>query len=582
MNYYSIAILNSPLNPLTYHSEDVLKRGERVFVSLHHRKDLLGVVVEQTDKPSFKTVAISSKTPFYHDTKQLKLAQFLSNYYFCSLGEAFGIMTPYSDEQEKESFEYESSCTIKLSSLQTDALAFIQKEQTTLLFGDTGSGKTEIYMKLFDEMLQKKKRALFLLPEISLTPQMQKRLQAQFGQSVVMWHSRLTKKQKEKALHSIYSGEAKIVAGARSALFLPLHDLGVIVVDEEHDDSYKSSARPRYHARDVAIYMGKLYNAKVVLGSATPTLSSYEKFPTFRLKGGHYKTKRTFVYEPSLEQITPFIIQELQTCLKNKEQALVFVPTRANFKYLMCEDCGEGFECSFCQVGMSIHRRYNALKCHYCGFTQPIPKVCPKCGADTLKSSRLGTVEAIEELQKALGKDVVIEQFDRDSITTQAKLKKILKRFNDKEIDILVGTQMLTKGHDYHDVTLAVVLGLDNMLGLSDYRARERALSTLIQIAGRSGRKKDAKVIVQSYHEEFFESYKEHFETFLEEEKEYRKELYPPYMRLARVLFAHKNGQKAKAQMEKMLTNLQQFQSLVQIVGYGECSVAKISGKYRF
>ena len=419
------------------------------------------------------------------------------------------------------------------------------------------------------------------MPEISLTPQMAKRLEEHFGESVVMWHSKLTKKQKEKALQKIYSGEASIVAGPRSALFLPVKDLGLIVVDEEHDESYKSSQRPRYNARDLAVYLGKLHGIPVVLGSATPTLSSYEKYPHIRLKGRHFESHRTFIYEHSVERLTPLIFQKLHERLEKKEQSIVFVPTRANFKYLQCADCGEGFECAFCNVGMSLHRNIRALKCHYCGFTQAIPKVCPKCGSEHLVSSRLGTAEVVEELREQFP-DAVIEQFDRDTITTQNKLKKVLERFNNNEIDILVGTQMLSKGHDYHDVTLAVVLGMDNMLGLPDYRARERALSSLIQIAGRSGRKRDAEVIVQSFNEEFFSTFVEDYDAFLEEEKFYREGLYPPYRRLARILFAHKNAQKAKEQMEMMVENLQRFSQTVQIVGKGECGIAKVAGKYRY
>ncbi|SFV60343.1 Helicase PriA essential for oriC/DnaA-independent DNA replication [hydrothermal vent metagenome] len=578
MNYYKVAILGSPLEPLTYHSSEMLKEGLIVELSLRGRRKKGVVLSRCTSAPDFQTESLYP-THYHLQKQQLRLGEFVASYYICSLGDALSIFTPFLSTIESKPPSLVTT-KISLTPKQQKALEFLKEHPTSLLFGDTGSGKTEIYMKLFEETIALQKRAIFLMPEISLTPQMAKRLEEHFGEAVVMWHSKLTKKQKEKALHKIYSGKASIIAGPRSALFLPVKDLGVIVVDEEHDESYKSSKRPRYNARDLAVYMGKLLDIPVILGSATPTLSSYEKYPHIRLKGRHFESHRSFIYEHSLERLTPLILQKLQERIEKKEQSIIFVPTRANFKYLQCAECGEGFECAFCNVGMSLHRNIGALKCHYCGFTQAIPKMCPKCGSNQLVSSRLGTAEVVQELKEHFPK-AVIEQFDRDTITTQTKLKKLLKRFNDNEIDILVGTQMLSKGHDYHDVTLAVILGMDNMLGLPDYRARERALASLIQIAGRSGRKRDAEVIIQSFNEEFFSTFVEDFDAFLEEEKFYREGLYPPYKRLARILFAHKNAQKAKEQMQKMVANLQRFEQ-VQIVGYGECAIAKVAGKYRY
>ena len=435
-------------------------------------------------------------------------------------------------------------------------------------------------MKYFEKILHDNKRAIFLMPEISLTPQMGIRLEEHFKKSVVMWHSKLTPKQKRVAQEKIYSGEAKIIAGPRSALFLPIKELGLIVVDEEHDDSYKSSSRPRYNARDIAIYMGKIHDIPVVLGSATPSLSSYVKFPHVRLKGGHFSANKEFIYEKSVETLTPLIYYHVEKVLQSKDQAIVFLPTRANFKYMICGDCGHNYECLFCSIGMSIHQKTHALKCHYCNYTQAIPQVCSECGSKNLTNSRLGTAEAVRVLQEHY-KEANIEQFDRDSITTSTKLKKALKRFNDKETDILVGTQMLSKGHDYHGVTLAVVLGMDNMLNMSDYRAREKALSSLIQISGRSGRLKDAKVLVQTFNEDFFAKYIGQYEQFLEDEISLRSALYPPYKKLCRVLFSHKNNITAQDAMNRVHDNLLQFRN-VEIVGFGKCAIERVANKWRF
>ncbi|WP_457747021.1 primosomal protein N' [Sulfurimonas sp.] len=583
MKYYRISLLASPLQPLTYYATAEIPIGTVVSVSLNSHKKR-GVVLQETQKPSFNTLKIETTEDKYFSKQQLELCKFIASYYFSSEGEALSLMVPFHsvNSSQTKSVESEDSFlkAIELSQKQSEALKFLKSHKISLLFGDTGSGKTEIYMKYFQEVMQKGKRALFLMPEISLTPQMTIRLEEHFQGSVVMWHSKLTPKKKKEALEKIYNGGAKIIAGPRSALFLPIADLGLIVVDEEHDDSYKSSSRPRYNARDIAIYMGKIHKIPVVLGSATPSLSSYVKFPYARIKGGHFNSKKEFIYEHSVEKLSELVMKELQRSLQKREQAIVFLPTRANFKYLQCGDCGYTFKCAFCSVGMSLHQHVRALKCHYCNATMAIPQVCPECQSQNLTSSRIGTAQAVEEIQEHF-KEAKVEQFDRDVITTANKLKKALQRFNNKEIDILVGTQMLSKGHDYHGVTLAVVLGMDNMLNMSDYRAREKALSALIQVAGRSGRLNDARVIVQSFNEVFFKSYINKYEDFLEEEKYFRQELYPPFKKLCRVLFSHKNGAKAQEEMRKMELALQQYAN-IEIVGAKKCAIERVANKYRF
>lgn len=579
MYYYKVALLSSPLDLLTYASESELELGLLVEVQLQNRT-LSGVLISTCKEPDFKTNTIQLQSEYIFSKEQLALAKFIASYYICSFGDALSLMVAYQKSNTKNYVQNYSQSTIELSSKQNSALEFLQNHKTSLLFGDTGSGKTEIYMKYFQQMIEQNKRSIFLMPEISLTPQMGKRLEEHFGDAVVMWHSKLTKLQRKKSLEKIYDESAYIIAGPRSALFLPIENLGLIVVDEEHDDSYKSSSRPRYNARDIAIYMGKLYNIPVVLGSATPSLGTYTKFPHVRLKGGHYSSDKEFIYEKSVENLTPLIYSHLEKTLHAKEQSIVFLPTRANFKYLICGDCGHMFECVYCSVGMSIHQKSHALKCHYCNFTQAIPQICPTCKSANLTSTRLGTAEAVKNIAENF-QDAKVEQFDRDVITTSNKLKKALKRFNDNEIDILVGTQMLSKGHDYHGVTLAVVFGMDNMLNMSDYRAREKALSSLIQVAGRSGRAKNATVLVQSFNEDFFKTYIENYELFLEEEKHFREGLYPPYKKLCRILFSHKNGLKATQEMQKMQEQLVRFPN-IEVVGYGKCAVERVADKYRF
>ncbi len=581
MHFYRIALMGSPLEPLTYHSNTPLSVGETVEITLSNRS-MNGVVIEATDRPDFPTQPIIAVSDRIYAPYQIQSAVFMAEYYGCSLGEALNLFVGFkkaAGERVGSSYLY-APVNVILSEKQSEALDFIRLHPVSLLFGDTGAGKSEIYMKRMDEVLAEGKRCLLLLPEISLTPQMEKRFKSHFSEAVVLWHSKMTPKQKKEALEKIDSGSARIVAGPRSALFLPLEKLGLIVVDEEHDESYKSSSRPRYNARDMAVYIGKVLHIPVVLGSATPSLSSYAKYPFFRLMGGYFGSERSFVFESSIEALSPAIDDAVIQNHRNGHQGIVFIPTRANFKYLACESCGYTVECPFCSVGMSLHKNARALKCHYCNYTEMLPKRCPKCQSSQLGTSRLGTAEAAEHFA-SLAADLRVAQFDRDIITTQNKLVKTLKAFNHREIDLLVGTQMLSKGHDYHDIALAVVMGIDNLLAQADYRARERALSLLIQIAGRSGRKGSATVLVQSFNETFFRRYLDDYELFLRDELKLREGRYPPTKKLARLLYAHKNGLKAKEEMEKALEMLRWIDT-IEIMGFGASPIEKIADKYRF
>lgn len=567
------------MEPLTYSSSDKYLNLDLVAVPLH-KKEKIGLILEEVSKPGFEALEIIKADGLCLSQEHYRFAKFISDYYFCSLGDAFSLFIPSLKSVSLPLSLEPVQSSIELSSKQKEALNELQKHPVSLLFGDTGSGKTEIYMKWFEEVLAKGQRVLMLMPEISLTPQMQIRLEEHFGDSVVMWHSKLTPKQKRISLEKIYDGSARVIAGARSALFLPIQELGLVVVDEEHDDSYKASSRPRYNARDMAIYYAKLIDIPVLLGSATPSLTSYIKFPHVRLKGGYFNQNRRYLYEPHIEEITPIIEEAVTKTAAKKEQSMLFLPTRANFKYMICDHCGYTYKCPYCDVGMSLHKFARRVKCHYCNFQEPIPETCPECKTGNLLSNRLGTAEAVEHFQVKYP-SLRVAQFDRDKITTQKKLKELLSSFNEGEIDLLIGTQMLSKGHDYHDVTLAVIQGIDNILQMSDYRAREKALSLLIQIAGRSGRKKDAIVLVQSFYQEFFEPYIGKYEEFLEEEKEFRKELYPPYKKLSRLNFSHMKKETAHGKMNEVLQKLYQFTN-IEIVGHGPSPIEKIANKFRF
>ena len=580
--YYELALLNTPLNNLTYQSTEEIKIGTLVEVSLQQRKKLLkAVVIEQVEKPSFKCINIDLITSLFYDAKMIETASFISKYYVCSLGEALSVYTPFYEIKKTEK-KSKISCDIKLSINQKKAYNFLQENTTSLLFANTGSGKTEIYIKTIENILNQNKQALLLLPEISLSPQMEQRLTKVFGESIAIWHSKIQKKTKATIIENILNGKVKIIAGARSALFLPYENLGLIIVDEEHDDSYKADNKPRVHVKDLSIYLGKKYAIQVVLGSATPSLSSFHKIPYFRLKETFFESEKKISFLNSTLSLDDTIIQKIEDTLTLNNQTIVFLPTRANFKYQICKECGKAVECPFCSVSLSLHKNQNALQCHYCNYTQSRPKKCPSCGTGEIESYRLGTAEVYEQLQKKFPNHTV-EKFDRDSIKTNTALKKTLKNFNDHKIDILVGTQMLSKGHDYHNVTLAVVLGIDSILNMTSYKVREKALSLLIQIAGRSGRKGFGEVLIQTKNEDFFHNYLEvsDYEDFLKDELKHRENLYPPYLRIARITFSHKNAFIAKKELDQYVYQFKNYEG-IDLIGFGESNVFKISNNYRY
>ncbi|MBL0703470.1 MAG: primosomal protein N' [Sulfurospirillum sp.] len=575
--FYLISILNSPLSPLVYICEEELKQGNIVEVTLKS-KSCLGVVVSKTKKPEFTCSNIDSIKDDYFCKSAFGLAEFISQYYVCSLGDALNLFIPMT----KNSLHVDVSCKtdIILSIEQQKAYDFIQKHDRSLLFGDTGSGKTEVYIKAIEKTINQGKKAIFLMPEIGLTPQTKKRLKDSFGDRIEIWHSKVNKKKKNEILKALHVGDISVIAGTRSALFLPITKLGLIVVDEEHDDSYKSNQRPRYNARDLALLFAKRKNAKIVLGSATPSLGSFKNLPKYRLKGTYFKSKKVIHFENDNNKFSDSMVKKISEHLKKDSQVIVFLPTRANFKYITCQECGEKVLCPHCSVGMSLHLNSNALKCHYCNFTQAIPKVCPNCNSTHMYSSRIGTAEVVKRLQNIFSTKV-IEKFDHDEVKTQKKLKKKLNDFNEKKIDVLVGTQMLAKGHDYHGVGLSVIIGIDTILNLPDFRARERAMSLLLQVAGRSGRKGLGEVYIQTQNRDFFEDFFEDYESFLNDELYYRDKFYPPYKKLLKILVSHVRDEKASQILNEVVKIASQF-SKVEVVGYGKANIEKIANKYRY
>ena len=611
MFFYHIAPLGvrSPL--LTYTARTPLLPGTLVGIEVR-KKIYDGVVITQTQAPDFTCKDILDVRGYFGSVQRF-LARFIAYYYRASLPESYklflaftpapaSIPKPYKHTPAPNALRFCElplcarlsvaqkqqivSALPSLNPQQEKAYAFIESKPLSLLFGDTGSGKTEIYFHCIAQALHRDKAALFLMPEIALTPQTLARLQNVFGDCVALWHSKITPSKKKQILQGLHNQQIKIIAGARSALFLPLARLGVIIVDEEHDDAYKSMSNPRYNARDLAILLGRQAGIKVVLGSATPSLTSYKRAKDggylFRLKGGFYRAQKEFILESTFAQLSYNLQQHIKAVLKQQKQAIIFVPTRANFKALLCLECGYGFVCPFCSVNMSVHLSRDMLCCHYCDYKEMLPNLCPECKGNNLSNKRIGTAQVAADLQE-LYPQARISIFDRDHITTAKKLTDVLSAFKSREIDILVGTQMLSKGHDYHNVAFVGVVGIDYILQGGDFRSLERGVSLLHQIAGRTGRKDNGKVFIQSLQSEWLKGFLDDYEVFLQWELMHRSTAYPPFKRLAMIHCDHRSQAKAQENMLAILQALQQrSESAATILGYGANAIERIADKWRF
>lgn len=578
MFYYKVAILSRNIDALTYSSKEKLEAYSLVELQVK-TSQVQGIILEELEKPSFETSEILKVLPEKFSSCQILLASFISYYYISSLSRTFSLFIPAKDEEKKENKENFSKLP-KLNEIQSQAQAFINSSVQTLLFGDTGSGKSEVYISLIIKTLQEGKQALFLMPEISLTPQMTKRLQVYFSDKFGLWHSKVSKKKKEETLKKLKSGELSFIVGARSALFLPFENLGLIIVDEEHDDSYKNQASPFYNAKDLAIFLSKKLNIKLILGSATPLLTTYNKIPHFRMKGSYFQASKTFIYDESESELSPRIISALKETLAKKEQSIIFLPRRANYRFVLCGNCKNFIKCPHCLIALSLHSDKNSLVCHYCSYTKYAKSECEFCGSSSQINKKIGTDELVKQIQ-AIFPEARIAKFDSDSMTSQKKLTTLLNEFNDEKIDILVGTQMLSKGHDYHKVTLAIILGIDEYLSYSDFRAREKTLALAIQVSGRAGRAGQAKVIIQSFFKDFFSLYLEDYEAFIEDELPFREELYPPYKRLLRIIISSKNPKSGEEKMHDIYSFAKNFPAL-EVIGYGRAQLKQLAGKHRF
>ncbi|SEN91289.1 replication restart DNA helicase PriA [Mucilaginibacter gossypiicola] len=461
--------------------------------------------------------------------------------------------------------EDEAGDNFELSEQQTGVLQSIREQfkekDVALLHGVTSSGKTQLYVRLIEEIVRNGKQVLYLLPEIALTTHIIERLRTYFGADIGVYHSRFNDNERVEVWQKVLSGEYKIVLGARSSVFLPFADLGLIIVDEEHETSYKQfDPAPRYNARDAAIFLANMHQGKVLLGSATPSFESYynarmhkygfaeltERFggvelPDVQVVSIAHETKQKTIQS----HFTSVLMEGIKQALENKEQVILFQNRRGYAPILMCKVCAYTPKCINCDVSLTYHKSSGKLHCHYCGYKEDTPSICPACGSTHLEYKGFGT-EKIEDELSVLLPEARIARMDLDTTRSRNSLQTILNDLEEKRIDILVGTQMVAKGLDFSDVTLIGIINADSLLKFPDYRANERGYQLLSQVSGRAGRRgKQGKVVVQTYDiyhrvlkQVIDNNYADLYFTEMEERRSFK---YPPFYRIINLDIKHKN-----------------------------------------
>ena len=596
--------------------------GKRVMAPFGKR-EILGYVTGGSDTPpallsgeKIKTIRrVVDKEPIF-DNEQIALAQWMASYYLCGHGEALSAIIP-SGRRAGNSLSLEDDTgeeaaidgTLTLSDEQNKALTGIEaiaeevsagkktkqtKTNIAYLYGITGSGKTEVYLRLAERMLDAGRSVIYLVPEISITHQTAELIRGRFGTAAAMLHSGMTGSERFSEWMRIRRGEVSIVAGPRSAVFAPLRNLGLIIIDEEHDSSYKSGNTPRYHARQIAMHRSSRESALLLMGSATPSAESWKLMEdgvirrftlSRRLSGG------------TVPQIIPVSLQNTSGCLSAElkeeirhtkllgRQSILFLNRRGFGYFYHCRDCGFELTCKRCSVSLTYHKSRNKALCHYCGYETRPPLHCPQCGSLEAGFSGFGT-EFIEEEVRNTFPELLIKRADADTTAKKGSLREILKSFKKGEIDLLLGTQMVAKGLNFPGVRLVGVVFADTGLHLPDFRAAERTFSLIVQVAGRAGRYfPDSKVIVQTLRPgdpAIKEACALNMTGFYQNELNQRSVLnFPPYTRLIRLVIRSKNQEKA-VKAAKILAQLAgRNLGNEETLGPAECPISVQNGNYR-
>ncbi len=612
MSRYIELVFNLPLNSrFTYTMSDHMptpELGSRVMAPFGRRK-LPGFVV---GFPSAAPVGLKQlrdiervidATPLFDDTF-LELAIWVSEMYHCSLGEALSAMTP-TGRSEREApglgpdEEAYHVVPDQLSADQAKALEAVTTGSPGLYYldGITGSGKTEVFLRVAEFVLARGQSVIYLVPEIALTHQVVDTLRARLSVPCAVLHSRLTPSQRLGEWNRIRSGEARVVIGARSAVFAPLQDLGLIVLDEEHESGYKSSSAPRYHARQVAMKRCARAGAYLLMGSATPSVEAWYLMEQGRIQrlelrgrvaGGKLPDIDLVPLKGSDKALSKQLVEEIRATHSAGKQSILFLNRRGFSYFFHCRSCGYEMKCRSCSVNLTYHKQAGRMVCHYCGYkTQPI-QVCPDCGSLDLGYSGFGT-ERVEEELSAHFPDLRIGRLDSDSVRVKGSLETTITAFRKGELDILLGTQMVAKGLNFPGVRLVGIVMADTGLQMPDFRAAERCFGLIVQVAGRAGRfVPDGRVLVQSFRPEHAAvrlAVEGNREAFYRSELETRRLLgFPPFSRLIRIVVRGKKPELVRATAESVATSLRgplQEQGVGELLGPADCPLAVISGNLR-
>ena len=591
-----------------YEGADLIQcLGYRVEAPLG-RSVRTGFVVETADEcpidaKLLKPIKRSLDAEPLFGAQTLELASWVATMYFCSLGEAMGLILPSGRREsahpavELEDFRIGDK-PLPLTGEQASALAGILEVEggTSYLYGATGTGKTEVFLQAAERTIAADRSVIYLVPEIALTGQVIRSARKRFGETCAVLHSRLTPSKRLAEWRRILAGQVAMVIGARSAIFAPLANLGLIVIDEEHEGSYKSGSAPRYHARQVAMRRASTEKARLILGSATPSVEAWHAGQTGTMKrhvltlrpgGGSFPTVEIIDMRAEEGTLSKALVQALHTTKKEGRQSILFLNRRGFSHFFVCQTCGAELTCRNCSVSLTYHKESDRLVCHYCGYKAPPPKACPECKSLDVGWRGFGT-ERVEEELKERFPDWNIARLDADSVSRVGSLEAILESFRSGRIDLLVGTQMVAKGLNFPGVkTIGIVLA-DAGLNLPDFRASERVFSLIVQVAGRAGRyDASGAVYLQTFRPESQVIRKA---AALDVEGFYAQELamrqaqgFPPFARLARIVLRSKERGPCAAAAGRLG---QQLESLripgLEILGPSECALSMVAGTYRW
>ncbi|MDY5636551.1 MAG: primosomal protein N' [Streptococcus orisratti] len=585
-------------------------------------KDKKNIKTEKWYRPNLSALSVSEITT--RAKKRLALRDYLLNHQedgkLSDLYQLFSrevvkffidnellIITEREVSRSEDYFEVETTAFLSLNEEQSAVVERVtsqigQKSKPFLLEGITGSGKTEVYLHIIDRVLKMGKTAIVLVPEISLTPQMTNRFISRFGKQVAIMHSGLSDGEKFDEWRKIKSGKARVVVGARSAIFSPLENIGAIIIDEEHEATYKQESNPRYHARDVAALRANYHNAVLLLGSATPAIESRARAsrgvynflqlsqranPKARIPKVEIIDFRDFVGKQEVSNFTPVLLNKIRERLARQEQVVLMLNRRGYSSFIMCRDCGYVDDCPNCDISLTLHMDTKTMNCHYCGFEKPIPRTCPNCQSRSIRYYGTGTQKAYDELQEVLPEARIL-RMDVDTTRQKGAHQKILDKFGAYEADILLGTQMIAKGLDFPNVTLVGVLNADTSLNLPDFRASERTFQLLTQVAGRAGRaEKEGEVLIQTYNPQHYAiqlAQQQDYEAFYAYEMGIRRQLgYPPYYFTVGLTLSHKDEQTVVRKSFEVLQVLRsQLSDKIKILGPTPKPVARTHNLYHY